>query len=688
MQSTHGKSSFCKKLRGALRRAFTITELVIVIAVIAILAAILIPTFSNVIESANKSHDEQFVKEINIALSGYEAENDRAPEDYEELMLYLADYGLCDASNPFLLATGLKQDGNYLVWYSGSTSVALVNTSDYILQWNTSGDTPNSVIIYDKGNVSAQNTMAYVLCTDGDGRTEGAADYFYDYFIASGGDINQFLDQFEDKYSSGNIENVTSDKNFQQSIIASMNNQRFGYAYSQSTANSLLQQAGGGSNLSIGISSDEVISEAGGVTLTQKGAQAVRSGLATLATLANTSDSAETMAGKTISFVEAENGDELPLEGAEVDMSQVQMMAIGTTYRKNYESATVTDLSGNEIKLPEVNTSSFSVNFQGLTLSGMKISDSTYLASAGEYQDQGDNGYTGGAFSFAYGLFGTINAEKGQTVTISNLTIKDVNVDLNDGEVTASNGQKYDAVSDMAGVVAGYTQGNVVFKNITVDGVAVDGKISGYDGVSALVGRAYAKSKNDPASDTATLTIEDCHVNNLQVLGQRRAAGFIAYAGVNIKVVIKDSSLTDVEIISQRKDGQTSNMFVGVFGHFANTTTLTVEDVTLENVSCTAQYFANTSEGWKPITEIVRDDNHFLDYCYYLNSGSNYLPLVYIDKVGGAVGTAAPTTVTNLTIKGFDGSDYTLASGSFGGVIDEANKENDKSDITSMFTKA
>ncbi len=38
-----------------LKKAFTITELVIVIAVIAILAAVLIPTFSNVIENANES---------------------------------------------------------------------------------------------------------------------------------------------------------------------------------------------------------------------------------------------------------------------------------------------------------------------------------------------------------------------------------------------------------------------------------------------------------------------------------------------------------------------------------------------------------------------------------------------------------------------------------------------------------
>ena len=37
------------------KKGFTITELVIVIAVIAILAAVLIPTFSNVIKNANES---------------------------------------------------------------------------------------------------------------------------------------------------------------------------------------------------------------------------------------------------------------------------------------------------------------------------------------------------------------------------------------------------------------------------------------------------------------------------------------------------------------------------------------------------------------------------------------------------------------------------------------------------------
>ena len=44
------------------KRGFTIVELVIVIAVIAILAAVLIPTFSSLISKANLSADMQAVR--------------------------------------------------------------------------------------------------------------------------------------------------------------------------------------------------------------------------------------------------------------------------------------------------------------------------------------------------------------------------------------------------------------------------------------------------------------------------------------------------------------------------------------------------------------------------------------------------------------------------------------------------
>ena len=52
------------------RKGFTIVELVIVIAVIAVLAAVLIPTFVGMSKKANMSADQQAVRQMNMVLAG------------------------------------------------------------------------------------------------------------------------------------------------------------------------------------------------------------------------------------------------------------------------------------------------------------------------------------------------------------------------------------------------------------------------------------------------------------------------------------------------------------------------------------------------------------------------------------------------------------------------------------------
>ncbi len=56
-------------MRNTNKKGFTIVELVIVIAVIAVLAAVLIPTFSSLIAKANLSNDQQVVANMNKALA-------------------------------------------------------------------------------------------------------------------------------------------------------------------------------------------------------------------------------------------------------------------------------------------------------------------------------------------------------------------------------------------------------------------------------------------------------------------------------------------------------------------------------------------------------------------------------------------------------------------------------------------
>lgn len=67
------------------KKGFTIVELVIVIAVIAILAAVLIPTFSNVVEKANESKDMQAAR---IAYENYLA--DHAQEGTDSINLCIS----------------------------------------------------------------------------------------------------------------------------------------------------------------------------------------------------------------------------------------------------------------------------------------------------------------------------------------------------------------------------------------------------------------------------------------------------------------------------------------------------------------------------------------------------------------------------------------------------------------------
>ncbi len=56
-------------MRNTNKKGFTIVELVIVVAVIAILAAVLIPTFSSIIRKANESKDTQLIKNLNTAIA-------------------------------------------------------------------------------------------------------------------------------------------------------------------------------------------------------------------------------------------------------------------------------------------------------------------------------------------------------------------------------------------------------------------------------------------------------------------------------------------------------------------------------------------------------------------------------------------------------------------------------------------
>lgn len=123
-----------------LKRAFTITELVIVIAVVAILAAVLIPTFSNIINKANESADTQLVKNLNTILSSEQTVSQEAAPTMSKALEQALEGGytvdkLTPTSDGDIL---WEQDSNRFVLVSGgkilfkdSTTAADIATEPY-----------------------------------------------------------------------------------------------------------------------------------------------------------------------------------------------------------------------------------------------------------------------------------------------------------------------------------------------------------------------------------------------------------------------------------------------------------------------------------------------------------------------------------------------------------------------------
>ena len=100
------------------KKGFTIVELVIVIAVIAILAAVLIPTFSGIVKKANIANDTAVAKNLNTAAISAQADT------FDEALTAAQESG-------YLVANlNAKSDKCYFVWEDDTDQFLLYNLKD------------------------------------------------------------------------------------------------------------------------------------------------------------------------------------------------------------------------------------------------------------------------------------------------------------------------------------------------------------------------------------------------------------------------------------------------------------------------------------------------------------------------------------------------------------------------------
>ena len=126
------------------RRAFTIVELVIVIAVIAILATVLVPTFGDVVSKANQAKDIQTAKNMNTALAVYSATmSEELPgnsliQNIDDVMAALTQAGFDTVKE----LTPVRK-GHTFYWYKTTNQIVYVDEKDAAFALVYPKDIPN-----------------------------------------------------------------------------------------------------------------------------------------------------------------------------------------------------------------------------------------------------------------------------------------------------------------------------------------------------------------------------------------------------------------------------------------------------------------------------------------------------------------------------------------------------------------
>ena len=489
-------------MKASKKRGFTIIELVIVIAVIAILAAVLIPTFANIIQKANVANDVALARNMNTILIADEATNGRSTDMYDVLIALEQGGFKLENLNP-------RADGNVFAWDKANNQIV------YLEKGSTKPIFQAKEIGNNKGDLYITTRKAEVF-----------ADYpGYSYYFASDikGDITldegSCLDTGEFALNGNVIVNTKKDVEIHGTINGTITvDSESGKITNYSVVNNvvIVNTAVTSYHERGHVAAMEIKNSLEGKVVLENDAY--------VETLTNNNDKTK---GKVeskgyVKAVAAESSDTTsvkPTTGtgyaleigtydqlvnfrnkvnagasysgmtvkltADIDISERAWTPIGAAHRDKIEAQTnvfqgTFDGKGHKIT--------------GLTNTGFKIS-SVF---------KGSNSTTPEGYSeYVFGLFGSV-----YNATIKNIVMANVNIDLACDE-------KEKVVGDSVGAIVGYAAGT----NVTIDSCKVlSGSIVGYDAVAGIIGRTYS----------AKTTINKCE-NAATVTAIRRAGGILGF---------------------------------------------------------------------------------------------------------------------------------------------------------------
>ncbi|MBQ4049842.1 MAG: type II secretion system protein [Clostridia bacterium] len=443
------------------KKGFTIVELVVVIAVIGILAAVLIPTFSNIIEKANISADTQLCRNMNTALSTAKADG-REFNNMEDVLFTINEAGyIIEHLNP-------TTEGYYYAWDSENDQIVFLNKKlnvhyptdaniDPAKCWITvkSNNEADKVVNLRKFNLYLEPEFKDALSLNELVSVDAGANTGVDLIITNSTDEKNIS-------ISGNFDGV-------EITAPKAHVEQYGVAKNVSgtvSANSFVVN-GYVENVSLTAGSLKVASNGIVKTVAAGTTVAAKDGLVLEGTEANVDDKTSfTISNREelAMFRDIVNGG-YNYEGktvkltADINLDGIAWLPIGNVYRDNAnDKDQITGFAG---IFDGQNHTIKNLSNNGFSIDG--------LASGRNATSVGTKN------EVVFGLFGCVkNAE------IMNLT---VNADITDV------GSKY--VGDSVAAIVGYAYGDFTMTNCKATG-----SITGFDAVGGLVGRIYGNTIN------------------------------------------------------------------------------------------------------------------------------------------------------------------------------------------------
>lgn len=496
-------------MKASKKRGFTIIELVIVIAVIAILAAVLIPTFANIIQKANVANDVALARNMNTILIADEATNGRSTDMYDVLIALEQGGFKLENLNP-------RADGNVFAWDKANNQIVYLdkkNPDKPIFQAKEIGNNKGDLYIttrkaevfadypgysyYFASDISGNITLDEGSCLDtGEFALNGNVSVKTKKDVEIHGTINGTITVDS---ANGKITNYSVVNNVVIVNTAPTSYHERGHVAAMEIQNSLKGK--------VVLENDAYVEKLTNNNDKTKGM--VESKGYVKAVAAESSDKTSVTANPNEYVLEIGTYDQLvnfrnkvnagaSYSGttvnltADIDISERAWTPIGAVYRRDINAKSSVfqgtfDGQGHKIT--------------GLTNTGFKISS---VFSGGN--DTTPEGYK----EYVFGLFGSV-----YNATIKDIVMANVNIDLACDE-------KEKVVGDSVGAIVGFAAGDKE-TGVTIENCEVfSGSIVGYDAVAGIVGRSYS----------GKITIENCK-NAATVSAIRRACGILGYTNTS-----------------------------------------------------------------------------------------------------------------------------------------------------------